>query len=186
MTKEELAKLFMDGMRAQQGKSYEKSIKIFTDYLSLVNDPDDLEVAYRYRGESYLYIGEREKGIADWKKAIDLGNEFLIDDLKTLGINYTPQKTSSSINTTRSTAASITIGSNDGNFVTGSSQQQKTQTPLSFSSSSGYEKGRWTQPSGMVYEGELFDGKRHGRGKLMDNKGKVVYDGEWVNGYRKN
>jgi tetratricopeptide (TPR) repeat protein len=97
MTKEELAGLLMSGIAAQREESYEKSIKIFTEFISLESDPDNLCVAYGSRADSYIEIGEREKAIADMKKAADYGDEIILEALRDeFGINYTPQKPSSS------------------------------------------------------------------------------------------
>jgi len=93
MTKEELATFFMDGMRAKHAKDYSKAAKIFTEYLSMVNDPDDISTAYGQRGDVFMESGQHEMAIADMKKAADLGADVYEDILKEVyGINYKPQK----------------------------------------------------------------------------------------------
>jgi tetratricopeptide (TPR) repeat protein len=93
MTKEEMATLIMSGISAQSEGSYEKSIKIFSEFISLASDPDELALAYSSRGESYMDIGQREKAIDDMKKAADYGDEIILEALRDeFGINYTPKK----------------------------------------------------------------------------------------------
>jgi tetratricopeptide (TPR) repeat protein len=93
MTKEEMASLIMSGISAQGEGSYEKSIKIFFEFISLASDPDELAVAYCSRGESYMDMGQREKAIEDMKKAADYGDEIILEALRDeFGIIYTPKK----------------------------------------------------------------------------------------------
>ena len=45
---------------------------------------------------------------------------------------------------------------------------------------SGYGKFKW--PSGNVYEGEWLANKRHGVGKMTDDKGRIRRKGLWQMG----
>jgi len=93
MTDEEMASLIMSGISAQGEGLHEKSIKIFTQFISLGSDPDELAIAYSSRGESYMAIGQREKAIDDMKKAADYGDEIILEALRDeFGIIYTPKK----------------------------------------------------------------------------------------------
>ena len=38
----------------------------------------------------------------------------------------------------------------------------------------------------LEYEGEFKNGKRHGNGKEYDNKGDLIFDGEYNNGLKWN
>ena len=38
---------------------------------------------------------------------------------------------------------------------------------------------------GVVFSGEFVNGLKHGKGKVMDKKGKVIEEGEWVNDVKK-
>ena len=158
MTKDELAKLFMDGMRAKHANDLAKAAKIFTEYLSLVNDPDDISTAYGQRGEVFMEGGQRDAAIADMKKAVDLGADVYEDILKEVyGINYKPQK------------PSISGGS----------------APLAQLPPSGYSKGKIIMPDGDTYEGDLLDGKPHGKGTLTSKlSAGTIYEGDWVDGKR--
>lgn len=46
------------------------------------------------------------------------------------------------------------------------------------------KNGKMTYANGIVYEGEWKDGKRQGKGKLMDKNGNVLYDGNWEARYK--
>jgi hypothetical protein len=43
-------------------------------------------------------------------------------------------------------------------------------------------RGKLTSASGLVYEGDFADDKKHGRGKLNDVDG-AAYEGEFVDNY---
>ena len=36
-----------------------------------------------------------------------------------------------------------------------------------------------------MFNGEFVNGLKHGKGKVMDKKGKVIEEGEWVNDVKK-
>ena len=36
----------------------------------------------------------------------------------------------------------------------------------------------------MIYEGEFKDGKRNGKGKEYNEKGELIFEGEYMNGVR--
>ena len=50
--------------------------------------------------------------------------------------------------------------------------------------SNGKKHGKGKEYVGKLqYEGEFLNGKRHGRGKIYNNKGEIIFDGEFSNGY---
>jgi len=92
LTKEELAKIFMDGIRAKHAGDYAKAYKLLTEYLSLVNTPDEMATAYGSRGDVLMEGGQFNAAVIDWKKAVDLGADVYEDILREHNIVYKPQK----------------------------------------------------------------------------------------------
>ena len=184
MTKEQLAKLFMDGMRAKHAKDYANAARIFTDYLSLVNDPDDISTAYGQRGEVFMEGGQREAAIADMKKAVDLGADVYEDILKEVyGINYKPQQASQ-----KPSIAQLSGGSAFSLFGSTSPSAPKAPPPVNSlpdirSCPIGYTgMARMVYNDGDVYEGEFKDGVPHGRGK-MTSPGGYIQEGRFRKGH---
>lgn len=45
-------------------------------------------------------------------------------------------------------------------------------------------KGKYLWVDGSFYEGDLFDGLRHGYGIYQTNNEDIKYEGEWANGLK--
>ena len=46
-------------------------------------------------------------------------------------------------------------------------------------------KGKEYDRGTLMYEGEFLNGKKSGKGKEYDNNGKVIFEGEYLYGYRR-
>jgi len=140
-------------------------IDILTDAISVAGNNEEYQTAYGLRGTVYEEMGEKNNAISDYKKAADYGSDAALECLGRLGINYTPQKPSSS------------SSSPFGNFP--SSSQASRPAPSSGSSSMPvFQKIKYE--NGDAFEGEMINGKRL-KGKYTFANGDV-YDGEWVDG----
>jgi len=111
-----------------RGKDKE-AIELFTGIINEDNDPEDLGKAHNLRGMSYHLTGNKDKAIADFKKAIDYGYHKAIENLKEhYNITYTPQKPSPS-----GGSPQVQIG-RDGTIIRGSSVPPKPTIPFPSSS----------------------------------------------------
>ena len=94
MTSQKIEKLWKDAMSALDDLNFKETIILLTEFISLENNHDNLKGAYNIRGYAYRETYQNEKAAADWKKAADYGDEMALNDLKEMGINYTPQEPS--------------------------------------------------------------------------------------------
>jgi|GEM_PF-6407535 len=138
-----------------RGKDKE-AIELFTGIINEDNDPEDLGEAHNLRGMSYHLTGNKDKAIADFKKAIDYGYHKAIENLKEhYNITYTPQKPSSSPPPS-----------------SGSSSPSGSTTP----------NGRLTLINGSIYEGNIVDGRGTGKGRLILKNGDIIECDTFENG----
>jgi tetratricopeptide (TPR) repeat protein len=84
------------GMAFEKKEEHENAIICFTKVIAMCSDNEILGNVYLFRGDAYKETGENEKAIADYKKSADYGEMDALTTLKMNGINYTPQKPSSS------------------------------------------------------------------------------------------
>ena len=69
---ERLKKLYQKGKRLSEDKKWDEMIAVCTEIIKLENDPKKKARAYIGRGFSYYNIGNHDRTIQDFNKAIDL------------------------------------------------------------------------------------------------------------------
>ena len=150
---------------------------------------------------------DKDKALALKKELEALGNTVSIPGIETKTVAPATKKTTTTKKqTTKKSAPSsskVTTPSNDdfdaifGGNTAQKEAKPKTKTPqakierIEFDNGDVYEgemvnglrhgKGKYTWANGDVYEGEYKDGKYHGQGKYTSSKG-WVYEGQFTDG----
>jgi len=106
-------KCYAQGMLRFERGDYDGAIDFCTKGISMTQYEYLLGLLYDLRGSSHIKNQNETQGINDIKKAADYGNEYALEKLIKVGINYTPKKPSSSSaqNSSGSSSSSYTPSS---------------------------------------------------------------------------
>ena len=110
--------------------------------------------------------------ITSLRESADYGNEDALVYLKSMGFEYTPKNPSSL--KAPNLGGSSARGSSGERGMTSSSSSSASATPTP-------TKGKLKLEDGSVYEGDIVNGKPHGKGKITSTIGNVE-EGNFVKG----
>jgi len=168
--------LMQTGYTCFEKKDFNGALAKFNALLALARESDDFITAYSMRGATYAEMNNNNMAFADWKKAADYGSEEALQTLKASGLNYTPQKPSLP---SASTAPASTSQPPAGmeNILSNAYRVGSAAAPAPAASNIG----TLNYTDGGVYEGEIQNGKPHGKGKIGWPDGEN-YIGDFANG----
>ena len=183
-------------LKCSDAGDYDSAIEFASYAISFSSTDNERGKSYMLRAEQYMKKNDANNLKNDLMKAADCGMSMAIGMLNKLGINYTPQRPSSSSSSpfgnfppsSQTPRPAPSGGSAFSLFGSTSPSAPKAPPPVNNlpdirSCPMGYTgMARMVYNDGDVYEGEYKDGVPHGRGKMTSPSG-YIQEGRFRKGH---